>query len=159
KSPAARAAATGLSTLTNCDLNYPVAAALAAGDFLMQGSSNNVSGFFTQTSTLTVQGNGTFGTGSVNVANFTNSGTVFLDAIGGGFTATIGTSSAGSWTNAASGTIEAQNDAGGPRIITGNLTSHGSLIVDAGIGLTYQSSTLTTDGSVSVAATGSFSFS
>ena len=92
-------------------------------------ATNNLAG-----TTIDVQGNNVFGlntNATLTAANgLTNDGTILLQSISGGYSDTL--TLAGTFTNAADGTIQIGVGTGGSRTLAGSLTNQGLLTVASG---------------------------
>src|SRR5205085_6300308 len=83
------------------------------------------------TSQLRVQGDGSFGTGTLTVtAGFTNLGTIELTSVGAGFDANLNVT-AGTLVNAPGAFLKALPGAGGNRTITAKVDNQGTIQVDS----------------------------
>jgi hypothetical protein len=113
-------------------------------------------------SVLNLQGNATAGNAFFAIANaFTNNGTINMTSAGGGFTSQLAVT-AGTFTNAAGGTVNSQVGAGGSRAINGVVDNQGSIVVDQALAFQragaahVNSGTITVNGSatLTIAQTG-----
>jgi RHS repeat-associated protein len=130
------------SPVTLVDSALNAAAASGPASFTFYDLHNLLSGTVGQGVTLTVQGNNPYGTGALAVADGTvNNGTIDLTSGYGGNAAQL--DSQGTFTNAATGTIEAIQGGGGNRYLNGNIVNLGTITPDSGIGLTLQNGTFT----------------
>jgi len=120
--------ATGTSLLLRAStINTPLVnqgALVSTGSSAVNGALTNVSG-----ATLRVQGNGTYGVGTLTIASgFTNDGAIELTDTSGAFGATLAVS-AGTLLNASGGTIGALLGANGPRSLNAQLNNQGTITV------------------------------
>ena len=122
-------AITGSGYVVNCTLEETTTPA-AASTILISGTTttlitNNLVGY-----TLWVQGSSHYGDTILKLgASATNLGAILLESANGAYQSNIVT---GSDTLTNQGTIESSLGSGGNRIITGNVTNSGSIVVDAG---------------------------
>jgi fibronectin-binding autotransporter adhesin len=100
------------------------------GTLLVNGGSNFTGALTTDTSSrIRVQGNGTYGHGTLTVSNaFTNNGTIELTDTASSYGATLN-GAGGTLTNSPTGTIAAVLGAGGSRTLAAQLDNQGLLSV------------------------------
>ncbi|MCX5648187.1 MAG: PEP-CTERM sorting domain-containing protein [Planctomycetota bacterium] len=116
--------------------------------------SVQISAPLTQNGQVTIQGDGTVGGASLNAASsFQNSGVITLTSTGGGYPATLSTTSLGqTLTNTSAGLLQVLPGAGGPRYLTLDLTNDGTVQIDATTSFNRNGATFTNNGSVQIAS-------
>jgi len=97
------------------------------GSSVLNGAVTNAAG-----ATLRVQGNGTYSTGTLTVANgFTSKGTILLTDVTSSYGAALNVTT-GALVNDTSGTIRADTGTGGPRTLNALLSNKGTFVVATG---------------------------
>jgi RHS repeat-associated protein len=119
--------------------------AAATGTIAVLGNSTLLGDVPAGAPTILVQGNGSVGDVTLNLADGTvNNGTIDLTTIVSNYTVQL--TSQGTFTNGATGTIEAMVGAGGSRYLNGTVVNQGTITVDASANLTAQNSTFSQNG-------------
>jgi hypothetical protein len=93
--------------------------------------TGTLSGNIAAGQSVTVRGQNAGGNATVTAsAGFSNAGTIRMDALEGGYSATLAMT-AGALTNLPTGVIETKPGAGGPRTISANVRNEGIVDIDA----------------------------
>ena len=119
----------------------------ATNDVLIDGTTNQTVYYFGSQPkvrslenhvTLWIQGNYSYGTAALSVANgLTNWGTIRLESTGSSYTDSLTVESNGTLINGTTGVIEVNNGSGGNRSLAAHLINRGALVVtnDAGLSI------------------------
>ncbi|MDP6718688.1 MAG: hypothetical protein QGF59_08570, partial [Pirellulaceae bacterium] len=141
---------TGTPLLLHSALNLG-AGSTSPASFITRGSST-LSGDVKSGQLITVQGSGS-GTGTLTSASgYTNSGTITLQSIDGGYTTNLTVSGANVLTNAASGVINSNVGSGGGRNIYAHVDNDGTVNFNKTTGLGKTSGVYTNNGTTTVAS-------
>jgi len=117
------------STINSAFVNQ--GAATVNGSSVLNGAVTNAAG-----ATLRIEGNGTYNTGNLTLANgFTSKGTILLTDVTSSYGAVLNVT-AGALVNDSVGTIRADTGTGGPRSLNSLLSNKGTFVVATGSGQT-----------------------
>ena len=147
---AAGGAITGPGYLVNCTL-YVTASPATPTTIPLDGAGDVLETNNLPNTTLWVQGNGYINQNATLTvaAGLTNDGTILLESQNSNFTSPTRSPSASTFTNAAAGTIQVNNGAGGARTITGTLVNQGQINVDTASYLSITGAYYAAGGSIS----------
>ncbi|MDP6717663.1 MAG: hypothetical protein QGF59_03370, partial [Pirellulaceae bacterium] len=141
---------TGTPLLLHSALNLG-AGSTSPASFITRGSST-LSGNVKSGQLITVQGSGTGGTGTLTSASgYTNSGTLTLQSIDGGYTTNL-TVNTGTLTNTASGVINSNLGSGGGRNIYAHVDNGGIVNINKTTVLGKTSGVYTNNGTTTIAS-------
>ena len=144
--------ANGVVSLSNATLNGP-GSITNAGQLLVHGTTTLNGPLSTSpTSLIRLQGNGTFSTAQLTVANgFVNNGTIALTDTTSSYGAVLHLTN-GTLTNSSGATIDVQVGTNGPRTLDAPLDNQGTLTVNRSLGLTKSGAVHTNSGTINVNA-------
>ena len=126
------------TTVNDSTLNLGESSTTGAGTIVVHGNST-LTGNISAGQTVWVQGHGSFGGNATLTVSggASNAGTINLQSGYQGYDSDLVISGDGTFTNAASGIIEANAGTGGNRNITGNLTNSGAIDVGDNTYITF----------------------